>query len=164
MSQIPRVAWQFLGSMRPGSLKRLGSLHFFSLGQQLLLKRPDYSESTMLGGCQASHVGTERPHRGTLRCHMSEWSLLDLPAQLKCQLNTAEWVASADARWSRGAQLPTRWGERFCCFKSLSFEVVCYTTDKLINKWNSLYIIYMLYIIIYNAHFHYYSWTFERKW
>ena len=59
MSQIPRVAWQFLGSMPLGSLKRLRSLHFLSLGRQLLHKRPDYSESTMLGGSQAtwgSHV------------------------------------------------------------------------------------------------------------
>ena len=79
-----------------------------------------------------SHVGVKPPVPSS-------------PAQLKCQLNTAEWVASADARWSRGAQLPTRWGERFCCFKSLSFEVVYYITDKLINKWNSLYNIYAIY-------------------
>lgn len=70
MSQI-KLYGNSLAACLWASLKRLRS-YTSSLLDALLHKRPDYSESTMLGGSQASHVGRERKAWGAWRCHMQE--------------------------------------------------------------------------------------------
>lgn len=141
--------------MQLGCPQRTGSLHF-SRGKWLLRKKRrlwNYHagrKPKLVTGVHAEEQ--ESATRGSK-------VFLDVAAQLPCQLNAAQWVASPGAIWGTEAFQMSPVNPHFCCSKSLSFEVVCYTTDKLINKWNS--IIYMFYIT--GTVYFYYFWSIWEK-